>query len=83
MNRHYTLSTLSKVTVQFVLLVLFALGANGQSQAPPDSLDPIALEQKIGQMIMVGIRGTHLNADAMEMTRSQILNGGIGGIIFF
>ncbi|NQT64314.1 MAG: glycoside hydrolase family 3 protein [Candidatus Marinimicrobia bacterium] len=83
MNRYYKLSYLSKVIVQFALLSLFTLMANGQSQAPADSLDPKALEQKIGQMIMVGIRGTHLNADAMELTRSQILSGDIGGIIFF
>ncbi|NQV16398.1 glycoside hydrolase family 3 [bacterium] len=48
-----------------------------------DTLDYPALEQEIGQMLMVGIRGTHLNAKVMEQTRNQISNGDIGGIIFF
>ncbi len=83
MNRYAKLSYLSKVTVQLVLLGLFSQAAIGQSRTVSDSMDPISLEQKIGQMIMVGIRGTHLNADAMELTRSQILDGDIGGILFF
>jgi beta-N-acetylhexosaminidase len=66
-----------------MLLSLFTFGANGQTLASPDSLNQISIEQKIGQMIMVGIRGTHLNAEAMELTRNQITRGDIGGIIFF
>ena len=83
MNHYSKLSCLSKTTIHFILAGFFGLAAIGQSQAPPDSTDPVSLEQKIGQMIMVGIRGTHLNADAMALTRSQITNGEIGGIIFF
>ncbi len=48
-----------------------------------DSLDIQRLEHEIGQMLMVGIRGNHLNADAMVQTRQQIDAGQIGGIIFF
>ena len=83
MNHYSKLSYLSKTAVHFILAGFIALVANGQTQALPDSTDPVALEQKIGQMIMVGIRGAHLNADAMELTRRQITNGEIGGIIFF
>lgn len=54
-----------------------------QTKTFADSTNQVSLEQKIGQMIMVGIRGTHLNADAMELTRNQITTGQIGGIIFF
>ena len=34
-------------------------------------------------MLMVGIRGTHLNAESMALTQKQIRDGEIGGIIFF
>jgi len=34
-------------------------------------------------MLMVGIRGSHLNAASMTQTRQQIQQGDIGGIIFF
>ncbi len=48
-----------------------------------DSLDVPRLEEEIGQMLMVGIRGTNLNAKVMEQTRQQVIEGDIGGIIFF
>lgn len=41
------------------------------------------LEKEIGQMLMVGIRGTDLNSKFMKQTRQQIEDGEIGGIIFF
>ena len=66
-----------------MLAGFITLVGNGQTQAPPDSTDAITLDRKIGQMIMVGIRGTHLSADVMELTRRQVTNGDIGGIIFF
>ena len=83
MNRSHKLSYLPKPVIHLVLLCLFTFVANGQTPVLSDSLDQISLEQKIGQMIMVGIRGTHLNAEAMEETRNQITGGDIGGIIFF
>jgi len=48
-----------------------------------DSLHAIGLEQEIGQMLMVGIRGAQLNNEFMEQTRQQIAAGEIGGIILF
>lgn len=61
--------------------MLANLSVQGQDQV--DTVDYNRLEQEIGQMLMVGIRGTHLNAKAMQQTRDQIANGDIGGIIFF
>ncbi len=83
MIQHSTFNHLSKTVVYFVLVCLFSFTASGQTQALLDSLDQVSIERKIGQMIMVGIRGTHLNAQATELTRTQILRGDIGGIIFF
>ncbi len=74
---------LSKAPLLVVIIMMLSLVANGQTQAVPDSIPQVAIDEKIGQMIMVGIRGTHLNAEAMELTRSQIVGGDIGGIIFF
>ena len=54
-----------------------------QDNLSVDTLDYQRLETEIGQMLMVGIRGTHLNAQAMDQTRSQIESGAIGGLIFF
>lgn len=59
------------------------MSAIAQSESQPDSLDLADIEQEIGQMIMVGIRGTHLNDEAMDQTRIQVTNGEVGGIIFF
>jgi len=73
----------SNIAVHALLAGLFTLFAIGQTGTPPDSIGSVTLEKKIGQMIMVGIRGTHLNAEAMDLTRDQIANGDIGGIIFF
>ncbi|MCF7823222.1 MAG: glycoside hydrolase family 3 [Candidatus Marinimicrobia bacterium] len=55
------------------------------AQSPQDArpFDKAQLEQEIGQMLMVGIRGTEMNNEFMEQTRKQIENGAIGGIIFF
>ncbi len=73
---------------RIILLLILIVGSLNvtilaQTSANTDSLDIPRLEQEIGQMLMVGIRGTHLNADAMEQTRRQITEGKIGGIIFF
>lgn len=83
MNDYNKLSYLSKTSIHLILASFIALVVNGQTPAPLDSTDAVSLDRKIGQMIMVGIRGTHLNADVMALTRSQIINGSIGGIIFF
>lgn len=83
MNDYNKLSYLSKTSIHLILASFIALVVNGQTPAPLDSTDAVSLDRKIGQMIMVGIRGTHLNADVMALTRSQITNGSIGGIIFF
>jgi beta-N-acetylhexosaminidase len=65
-------------------LACFAFSASfGQAIEATDSLDIARLEHEVGQMLMVGIRGTHLNADAMADTRRQIESHAIGGIIFF
>ena len=70
--------------MRYVLMVsLINIATFGQTNPALDSLDLPELEQQIGQMIMVGIRGTHLNGEAMEQTRQQITDGDIGGIIFF
>jgi len=71
-----------------ILVTIFVVGVlnfNLLAQTPSasDTLDIPRLEKEIGQMLMVGIRGTHLNADAMQQTRQQITDGEIGGIIFF
>jgi len=65
------------VSVLFMLVLPLLLAG----QAPGDQ--DFSLDEKIGQMIMVGIRGTHLNAEVMDLTREQITRGEIGGIIFF
>lgn len=66
-----------------ILLTIVLLGPNhGYTDTSPKTED-VPIEQKIGQMIMVGIRGTQLDAENMELTRSQISHGEIGGIIFF
>jgi len=83
MNLYNNLSCLPKTTIRLILASFISLVVSGQSQAPSDSTGAVSLERKIGQMIMVGIRGTHLNDDAMALTRRQIVNGSIGGIIFF
>lgn len=57
--------------------------ALAQSGRSGNSLDIPRLEQEIGQMLMVGIRGAAMNAEGMEQTQHQIRNGEIGGIIFF
>jgi len=62
---------------------VIASTAFSQAGSQSDSLDTVGIDQEIGQMIMVGIRGTHLNDSAMEQTRNQVSNGEIGGIIFF
>ncbi len=62
---------------------LFSIAGFAQTDLTSDTLNYDELEREIGQMIMVGIRGSHLNAGAMEQTRNQIANGEIGGIIFF
>ena len=62
---------------------LLALSVSAQSDSQLDSTNLQLIEEEIGQMIMVGIRGTHLNDAAMMQTQSQISNGEIGGIIFF
>ncbi|MCF7826636.1 MAG: glycoside hydrolase family 3 [Candidatus Marinimicrobia bacterium] len=73
----------SRKLIYFVLLSLFSFAAYGQIETPTDSLSQLSIEQEIGQMIMVGIRGTHLNSEALNLTRAQITGGDIGGIIFF
>ena len=66
-----------------VLLSVSFSNSYAQNDGLRDTLNSIPIEEKVGQMIMVGIRGTHLNAEAMDLTRTQIVNGDIGGIIFF
>ena len=73
------LSAYSPIKMGLFILVLFTTTLAQDS----DTLNIPRLEREIGQMIMVGIRGTHLNSDAMEQTRRQITQGEIGGIIFF
>jgi len=83
MKKYFQRSVQVKYRLASIILLLLVQVGNGQAQIPADSSSDIPLGQKIGQMIMVGIRGTHLQADAMEMTRQQITDGDIGGIIFF
>lgn len=74
-------------TKAFLLLLTFILlrpsPSTAQDSSAVSSTTSISLEEKIGQMIMVGIRGAHLNSEAMSTTKNQIENGEIGGIIFF
>lgn len=83
MNQYCNYSAHLKSWLPAILLLMLIQFVSAQTLTDVDSSSDISLEQKIGQMIMVGIRGTHLQADAMEMTRQQITDGDIGGIIFF
>ena len=78
-----TTSRLPWALVHILIASLLAISIHAQSEATQDALVFPGLEAEIGQMIMVGIRGTHLNGEAMEMTREQISQGKIGGILFF
>lgn len=70
--------------ILYVLIAgILTASVYSQSALPAGNADSVPMEHKIGQMIMVGIRGTYLNADAMTLTRQQIEQGDIGGIIFF
>ncbi len=77
------LSLLSRRARQLAALFILSLSMSLSAQSATDSLNRDLLRNEIGQMIMVGIRGTHLSGDAMEQTRNQITNGEIGGIILF
>jgi beta-N-acetylhexosaminidase len=71
-------------TYLLVILFLFPkVSASGQSSVALDSLGRIQLEHEIGQMLMVGIRGTQLDMELMAQTQQQVSDGEIGGIIFF
>ncbi|MEA3287569.1 MAG: glycoside hydrolase family 3 N-terminal domain-containing protein [Candidatus Marinimicrobia bacterium] len=80
LNAHTT--ALRKIVILALLSGLLHSAIFGQAN-PIDSLDIDRLKQEIGQMLMVGIRGSNLNAHVMQQTRRQITNGDIGGIIFF
>ena len=83
MNRYIQVSTRKRILLYLVLLSVSFSNSYAQNDGLRDTLNSIPIEEKVGQMIMVGIRGTHLNAEAMDLTRTQIVNGDIGGIIFF
>ncbi len=74
---------MSKILSGISLLLLIAPTTFSQVSDSLESLNSVSLEKKLGQMIMVGIRGTHLNAEVMASTRQQIEQGDIGGILFF
>ncbi len=72
-----------KVLISIFLMGLPSIPLLSQSAVTQNDFDISRLEKEIGQMLMVGIRGTHLNGDAMKQTREHITSGEIGGIIFF
>ena len=53
------------------------------AQASSDSLDIERLNREIGQMLMVGMRGSDVDNEDMDQIMSQIQQGEIGGIILF
>ncbi|MDN7023826.1 glycoside hydrolase family 3 [Methanoculleus sp. FWC-SCC1] len=70
-----------------IVVLVLAIAAAGCTAAPaePDAfnrtLDALTLEEKIGQMLMVGFRGSTVDADS-QIAR-DIAAGRIGGVILF
>lgn len=58
-----------------------ALAACGWDDSPPAST--LTLEQKIGQMVMMGFAGATTDEDGVRQTRQHIGAGRLGGVIFY
>jgi len=67
-----------------IACLLLALGLRpilAQSEPPPTSSD-VSLDEMIGQMLIVGFRGTSPRQAWPKRIRDQLANGEIGGVIF-
>ena len=73
--RHLIKTTAASV----VLAVLAACG--GGSDAPPS--ERLTLEQKVGQMVMMGVDGTVADAPGVQQALAQVRAGQLGGVILY
>jgi len=69
------------IAIACLLLVLGLRPILAQSQSPPAEND-ISLEEMIGQMLIVGFRGTSPRQKWPKQVRDQLARGQIGGVIF-
>ncbi|MDD2690918.1 MAG: glycoside hydrolase family 3 N-terminal domain-containing protein [Simplicispira sp.] len=61
--------------------VLALLAACGGSDAPPSQ--QLTLEQKVGQMVMMGVDGTSADAPGVQQALAQVRAGQLGGVILY
>lgn len=61
--------------------VLALLVACGGSDAPPSQR--LTLEQKVGQMVMMGVDGTTPDAPGVQQALAQVRAGQLGGVILY
>lgn len=64
-----------------VLLLIF-LSAATFAMSTLKANREISLEEKIGQMIMVGFRGTDIDDSTLSKLKNQIVSGEVGGLLF-
>ena len=62
------------------LLTLALLTACGGNSAPSEQL---TLEQKVGQMVMMGVDGTTTDAPGVRQALDQVRSGHLGGVILY
>lgn len=57
------------------------LAACGGSDTPPSQ--QLTLEQKVGQMVMMGVDGTTVDAPGVQQALAQVRDGRLGGVILY
>ncbi|MGB7480048.1 MAG: glycoside hydrolase family 3 N-terminal domain-containing protein [Burkholderiaceae bacterium] len=70
-------------TVAVLLLTLWLAACGGDSGSGRLAPDQLTLEQKIGQMVMMGFAGTRPDDPAVRQALQQIEQGRLGGIAFY
>lgn len=73
--------TVKMVAAGTVLAWLSACGGgSGNDPAPSQQL---TLEQKIGQMVMMGVDGTSVGAPGVQQALAQVRAGQLGGVVLY
>ena len=75
-----SLHLIKAATASAVLVLLAACGGSSNPLAPSQQL---TLDQKVGQMVMMGVDGTSADARGVQQAWAQVRAGQLGGVILY